>query len=57
MEVKLTVQDLLQAAVSEFCENYCRYPEECRAQVKDIKEAEDYLYEHHCTKCPMNVLI
>lgn len=49
-----TITDLLEEIEKEICDNYCKYPEICLAEVKDPDLAEDRLYDKYCEKCPFN---
>ena len=49
-----TVTEILDEIEKEICDNYCKYPDVCRAEVKDPDAAEDLLYGRYCEKCPFN---
>ena len=53
---KVTVTELLDEIVQEFCVDYCKYPAICEAEKNDPDEAENLLYEKYCENCPMNKL-
>lgn len=53
----LSVQDIFNYVCDQMCDKYCRFPEKVARERKDEDDADDYLYEHYCEECPMNLLI
>ena len=51
-----TVTDLLTEIEDEICNDYCKFPDIARAEVKDANAAEDLLYTKYCKGCPLNKL-
>lgn len=43
--------------IDRMCSDYCKYPDLCMEQIRDPDTAEEYLFEHHCTDCPVNLLM
>ena len=52
--VSKTVTEILEEIEKEICDNYCKYPDVCMAEKKDVNQAEDMLYDTYCVKCPFN---
>lgn len=44
-----TVADLLNRMAADFCDNYCKFPEQYG------EDQEEQLYKH-CENCPLNLL-
>lgn len=40
----------------KFCENFCKWPEKAREEIKDVDEADDWLVNERCSKCPLEYL-
>lgn len=47
---KPTVTGLLEEIVGEFCDHYCKYPE----QYGDTDDGIDRMAVEHCDNCPFN---
>jgi len=54
--VSKTVTEILDEIEKEICDNYCKYPDVCMTEKKDVNQAEDMLYDTYCVKCPFNRL-
>jgi len=39
--------------MEEFCDRFCKYPDWCASEFKDIDEALNEL-EKYCERCPIN---
>lgn len=50
------VTDILQEVKDAICNDYCKYPEKCLAEIKDPDEAEQYCLDHYCADCPLGRL-
>jgi hypothetical protein len=57
MEKEKTVPEMIQEIADKICNDYCKYPETVRSQVKDVDEAESVLMNRHCKDCPLLSLI
>ena len=57
MEKEKAVPEMIQEIADKICNDYCKYPEIVRSQVKDIDEAERVLTNRHCKDCPLLSLI
>ena len=51
-----TVTELLTEIEDEICNDYCKFPDIAREEVKDANAAEDLLYTKYCKGCPLNKL-
>ena len=56
MEKEKTVSEMIQEIADKICNDYCKYPETVRSQMKDIDLANDMLVKSYCDKCPLNRL-
>ena len=52
----MTVSEQLDYIKEQICDDYCKYPEDCRSFIKDPDEAWEYLMRTHCATCPLNEL-
>ena len=50
----MTIIEQLSSMKEKICEDYCRFPEACLAQIKDPDKANDYLMDNFCSSCPMS---
>ena len=49
-----TITEQLDEITCEICDQYCKYPDIAKGEVKDAAAAEDYLYRKYCESCPLN---
>lgn len=49
-----TIRDQLDDIVDKICDQYCKYPEIAKSEVKDAEAAYDHLYRKYCEECPLN---
>jgi hypothetical protein len=54
-EVK-TIREVIDDVVCEICENYCKFPDLMRRQMKDVAMADALLAKSYCDRCPLNRL-
>lgn len=45
---------ILNEALDEMCDNYCKYPAEYFAEYKDPQDAMDAMMIERCYSCPLN---
>ena len=57
MEKEKTVPEMLSDIADAICNDYCKFPDQVRSQVKDVDEAERVLMNRHCKDCPLLSLI
>lgn len=53
MEKEKTVPEMIQEIADKICNDYCKYPDQVRSQVKDVDDAERVLTNRHCKDCPL----
>ena len=46
-----TITDILDQMATEFCDNYCKWPE--KYTIEGIEHSAR-LYDEHCGDCPLN---
>lgn len=56
MEKEKTVPEMIQEIADKICNDYCKYPDQVRSQVKDIDDAENTLIATYCDGCPLQRL-
>ena len=57
MEKEKTVPEMIQEIADKICNDYCKYPDQVRSQVKDVDDAERVLMNRHCKDCLLLSLI
>ena len=50
---KEIVQSIINKVTEQICNEYCKFPELVRSEVKDIDMAEDLLMKSYCDSCPL----
>jgi len=55
-ETPISVPDIINEVCCDICENYCKYPDLMKSQMKDIDLADAMLVKSYCDKCPLNRL-
>lgn len=53
MTEQTTIMGLLSKMAADFCDNYCKWPEQYQAE---DGEEDGKLYEERCVNCPLNIL-
>lgn len=56
MTTEKTVPEMLSDIADAICNDYCKFPDQVRSQVKDIDMAEDLLMKSYCDSCPLQRL-
>ena len=56
MEKEKTVPEMIQEICDQICNDYCKYPDQVRSQVKDVDDAENTLMAIYCDGCPLQRL-
>lgn len=49
--------NLMCEVIEDICDNYCKWPEKYKGEIKDEDEAYDKLMAEKCENCPLNKLI
>ena len=53
----MTVTEILHEVVETTCRDYCKYPDEYLAKIKDVDEAQETMIDEVCSKCPLSRLV
>lgn len=52
-----TISRMLEEIGEEFCDKYCKYPEEFLKNYDDPDEAHEVMIEDWCPNCPVQRLV